>query len=210
MRRPPASTRLTARRVPLGWTTLSKRSPSSAKRSSSMRPSWSSPMTSTKQVRSPRRWQPRATPLPVWPTTVWIGGTPCESAKGTGSASTRTMVSTPAPPTTRTSVGSVAVAVVITRLIVPGRDGGDGSGPGDAQQAEAHLVGRALAPHDVALRQPLQVGQPVAPGLVVGAGDPDRVARLDRGRRHGHRCLVVEVPHLDVEQLDPGPSRGPA
>ena len=50
-------------------------------------------------------------------------------------------------------------------------------GRGDEQDPEAHLVGGALAPHDVPLGWPLNAGSRSRSALVVPAGDPHRVAR---------------------------------
>src|SRR5215471_15489923 len=73
---------------------------------------------------------------------------------------------------------------------------------GHIKRAEAHLVGRALAPVDV-LRRELHVADPGLIGLAVVPVALDRqlVARLERlGLAEPIRHLPVEVPLLDVEQ----------
>src|SRR4051812_13492463 len=67
-----------------------------------------------------------------------------------------------------------------------------GSGPGDQQDAQAHLVGRALSPEHVAvLSLGREGGEAVAKVLAVGAGHLDGVAagEVDRTRRAA--ALVV-------------------
>src|SRR5688500_15961689 len=77
-----------------------------------------------------------------------------------------------------------------------GRAGPGGpSGAGDLQHPEAHLVGRALAPHDVAVGLVLEGGQLVAQPLDVAAGDLDLLERLEPDRVDRPAALVVEVPH---------------
>ena len=78
-------------------------------------------------------------------------------------------------------VFGMPVVLYVLRLLVDAvrLDGSPGWVEGDLQDAEAHLVGGALAPHDVALRLALERREPVAQPLHVLAGDLDRVA----GRR---------------------------
>ena len=75
------------------------------------------------------------------------------------------------------------------------------------QDAQAHLVGGALAPHDVPVGLALERRQLVAQPLDVPAGDLDGV---DRRRACtgliGLAALVVEVPDRDVEE-GPRPRR---
>ena len=72
----------------------------------------------------------------------------------------------------------------------------------DREHREAHLVGRALAPEDVARRE-LRRADDRLPGLrvVVRAADPHRVAGTDLDRRlQVVDVLPVEVPRRDVQQ----------